>query len=77
MKQRLIHQGLQIAPMMDKAQEPDELPLVLLIAPPGVPKDSQRPSLHAMDGDSVVRGRAPGRTEVGRPGSSQNICARL
>ena len=31
----------------------------------------------ASDGDSVVRGRRPGASELGSPSSSQNICARV
>ncbi len=44
-------------------------------SPPGVPKArTGTPSRSARDGLSVVRGRRPGVSELGRPGSSQVIC---
>jgi hypothetical protein len=47
-------------------------------APPGVPKAIQGlPSRSAKLGESVVRGRLPGASELGRPGFSQDICARV
>jgi hypothetical protein len=43
-------------------------------SPPGVPNASHGlPSRSASDGESVVRGRAPGSSVLGRPGCSQNI----
>ncbi len=47
-------------------------------SPPGEPHASTgSPSRRTRVGVSVVRGRAPGTSEAGRPSSSQNICARL
>ena len=48
------------------------------MSPPGVPNASHgSPSRSASEGESVVRGRLPGASELGRPGSSQNIWARV
>ena len=47
-------------------------------SPPGVPNASTVPSSRsARDGVNVVRGRRPGISDAGRPGCSQNICARV
>src|SRR5665213_3692767 len=48
------------------------------MSPPGVPKARYGlPPRSAIDGDRVVRGRAPGRRLSGKPSSSQNIWPRL
>src|SRR4051812_38344428 len=47
-------------------------------SPPGVPNArTGSPPRRASEGVSVVRGRLPGARELGRPGSSQNIWARV
>jgi len=47
-------------------------------SPPGEPHASTAsPSRMTRVGVNVVRGRAPGTSEPGRPSSSQNICERL
>ena len=47
-------------------------------SPPGVPNASTgRPSRSARLGESVVRGRRPGRSEFGSPSSNQDICSRV
>ncbi len=47
-------------------------------SPPGVPNARRVPSsCSASEGVSVVRGRRPGASELAKPSSSQNICARV
>ena len=74
---RRVDRLLQVLPQVDVTQEDVQRPLLLLVAAGRAPREVRLAVAKREAGESVVRGRAPGRNEEGRPSSSQNICARV
>ena len=69
-----VDRGLQVVAEVDVAEEDVQRPLLLLVAAGRAPREVGLAVIRsASPGQSVVRGRAPGRSEDGSPSSSQNI----